>query len=92
MVNDLIDLQAVEAAPTIQQAYEEQRVELFAAGYWNDVQVELGLKTRMEILAEEAARPDFSHRLRPEQNAKRSAKGGFGTSKTGSKTKKKKKR
>lgn len=92
LVNDLLNLKAVEVASTIQQAYEEQRVELFAAGDWNDVQVELGLKTRQEILAEEATRPNFSHRLRPEQKAERSAKGGFGTSKTASKTKKKKKK
>jgi hypothetical protein len=43
VVADLLDLDAVEAAPALERAFAEDRVELSAAGDWEDVQVELGL-------------------------------------------------
>lgn len=45
VVCDLLDLQAVEAAPAMERAFAEDRVELSAAGDWEDVQIELGLLT-----------------------------------------------
>jgi hypothetical protein len=43
VVCELLDLDAVEAAPAMERAFAEDRVELSAAGDWEDVQVELGL-------------------------------------------------
>lgn len=43
VVGDLLDLDAVEAAPAMERAFAEDRVDLSAAGDWEDVQVELGL-------------------------------------------------
>lgn len=47
LVSDLIDLQAVEAAPLIERAFAAGKVDLLVCGDWSDVQVELGLKTRV---------------------------------------------
>jgi hypothetical protein len=43
VVNYLLDLNAVEAAPAMERAFAEKRVDLSAAGDWEDIQVELGL-------------------------------------------------
>jgi hypothetical protein len=43
VVNNLLDLDAAEAAPAMERAFAEDRVDLAAAGDWEDVQVELGL-------------------------------------------------
>jgi hypothetical protein len=49
LIAELLDLAAVEAAPIMQKAFAARRVDLFIAGDWNDVQVELGLKSRDEL-------------------------------------------
>jgi hypothetical protein len=43
LVDFLIDLRAVEAAPIIEQAYAADRVDLMVLGDWEDAQVYLGL-------------------------------------------------
>lgn len=43
IVSDLIDLKAVEAAPAMERAFAEGRVDPSVAGDWEDVQVEMGL-------------------------------------------------
>ncbi len=45
----LVDLQAMEALPLIEQAFAANRVDLMIMGDWNDVQVDLGLKSREEV-------------------------------------------
>lgn len=43
VVGLLLDLEAVEAAPAMERAFAAGRVDVHAAGDWEDVQVELGL-------------------------------------------------
>ncbi|HEU0052066.1 MAG TPA: hypothetical protein VFQ39_02770 [Longimicrobium sp.] len=43
VVSSLVELGAVEAAPAIQRAYEEDRVAEWIPGDWEDVQVGLGI-------------------------------------------------
>ncbi len=48
LISPLLDLRAVEAAPVMEQAFVAGRVDETVAGDWEDVQVELGLKTHRE--------------------------------------------
>lgn len=48
LISDLIDLNAVEAAPLMARAFEANQVDLSVAGDWEDVQVELGLLAQRE--------------------------------------------
>jgi hypothetical protein len=48
LINCLIDLRAVEAAPLMERAFAADRVDLSIQGDWEDVQVELGLKAARE--------------------------------------------
>lgn len=54
LISRLLDLKAMEVAPVMEQAFAANSVELFVAGDWEDVQVELGLlparKTRPKML------------------------------------------
>jgi len=43
VVCELMDLEAVEAAATIERAYDEERIDISIPGDWEDVQVRLGL-------------------------------------------------
>jgi hypothetical protein len=43
LVSVLMDLRAVEHAALLEQAFASEKVDLFVAGDWEDVQVELGL-------------------------------------------------
>lgn len=45
----LVKLQAREAAPLIERAFAARRVEIMVMGNWDDVQVEMGLKSPEEI-------------------------------------------
>jgi hypothetical protein len=45
IISSLLDLHAVEAAPIIEQAFAAGRVDEVVQGDWEDVQIELGLKT-----------------------------------------------
>jgi hypothetical protein len=44
IISDLVDLEAVEHAPLMEQAFAAGRVDLFVGGDWEDTQIELGLK------------------------------------------------
>jgi HEAT repeat protein len=46
LVGELVDLQADEAAPVIEQAFAADCVPTYLLGDWDEVQVALGLKTR----------------------------------------------
>ena len=45
----LVELQATEAAPLMEQAFAAERVDPIVIGEWEDVQVELGLKATEEV-------------------------------------------
>lgn len=49
LIADLVDLKAVESAPTMERAFAADRVVPFIVGDWSEVQVLLGLKTREEV-------------------------------------------
>jgi hypothetical protein len=49
LVSSLVHLQALEALPIIEQAFAARRVDLSVMGNWDDVQVDLGLKSREEL-------------------------------------------
>lgn len=49
LVASLLDLEAVESASSIEQAYAADRVDSSICGDWDEVQVQLGLKTREEV-------------------------------------------
>jgi hypothetical protein len=48
LVSPLLDLRAVEAAPVIEQAFASGPMDETVQGDWEDVQIELGLKTQRE--------------------------------------------
>src|SRR6266487_3136405 len=49
LISSLVHLKALEAAPVMEQAFAADRVETFIMGDWDDVQVELGLKSEEEV-------------------------------------------
>jgi len=48
LVDPLLDLKAVEAAPVIERAFAADRVDESVVGDWEDVQIALGLKEQRE--------------------------------------------
>jgi len=67
LISDLVELEAVEHAPLMEQAFAARRVDLFVGGDWEDVQVELGL-TRERTT--ERDHGDLFGFLEPKQNWK----------------------
>jgi len=57
IISDLVDLEAVEHAPLMEQAFAASEVDLFVGGDWEDTQIELGLKR------ERTALPDYGEIL-----------------------------
>lgn len=57
LINALIELEAVEAAPLIERAFAAKSVDLLIVGDWDDVQIELGLKPSPEVPEEAISRP-----------------------------------
>ena len=49
IIDNLINLQAVEAAPVIERALATDSVDMDIVGDWDDVQAALGLKPRQEL-------------------------------------------
>lgn len=49
IVAALLDIEAVEAAPLMEKAFVARKVDIAVAGDWNNVQVELGLKSPGEV-------------------------------------------
>lgn len=65
LISDLIDLQAVEAAPLMQAAFEADAVDESIAGDWEDVQVEMGLLSERTTSAPQFY-PAFAREPAPE--------------------------
>jgi hypothetical protein len=72
------DLQAVEAAPLIEQAFNAHKVDEAFMGDWDEVQVYLGLKTREEVPRKQFS-PIFSEPLRSISHEFEPRPGGFGS-------------
>ncbi|NJP08209.1 MAG: DUF1186 domain-containing protein [Leptolyngbyaceae cyanobacterium RU_5_1] len=88
LVADLLDLEAVEAAPSMERAFAARRVDLSFVGDWLDAQIALGLKTRAQVYR-------LRHTVDAEQLGSKAAKPapqpqGFGAAPTRSKKGKKK--
>lgn len=91
LLASLLDLKAVEAAPTIAKAFAADRIDTSIAGDWGDVQVELGLKAREELPPKVDSVRQMIDYFNPNPEApKREAARGFATP-TSSKKKKKRK-
>jgi hypothetical protein len=52
LIYSLVNLKALEAAPLMERAFAADRVDLLLMGDWDDVQVELGLKSEEEVREE----------------------------------------
>jgi len=52
VIESLVKLKAVEAAPLMERAFAADRVDTFVMGDWYELQVELGLMSREEALEE----------------------------------------
>lgn len=53
LIADLMDLKAIEAAPTIAKAFAAERVDEFMVGSWPAVQIDLGLKQETDFSPDE---------------------------------------
>ncbi len=62
LISYLVDLDAVEAAPLMERAFQAERVELQVMGDWEDVQIELGLLEGRESPSPNAVLGDLSGR------------------------------
>ena len=90
LINHLIDLQATEAIPMIEQAYLAKKVDTFVSGTWDDVQVEFGLKPPTpHYISRESERKSFE--LLFNSSAKTEKVKGFGDSQNSKKKKSSKK-
>ena len=65
LIEALVELQAMEAAPLIERAFAADRVEEFVIGNWDDIQVRLGMKSAEEV-KEQRAREREARRHRQE--------------------------
>jgi len=92
LVAALLDLKAVEAALVMERAFAANRVDDTIAGDWEEVQLDLGMVSKLELRQrrfEAAQRPvvDFSTVAKPKQEAS-----GFGSSSADKSKKKGKKK
>ena len=55
LVEALVELEAREAIPVIEQAFDKGYVDPIVMGDWDDVQVELGLKSAEEVAQKRAS-------------------------------------
>lgn len=93
MIASLLDMKAVEAAPIMEKAFAANRVDDTIVGDWDDVQVSLGLASKLELRQRrfEAAKSpvvDFSAIAKPKPEV--SGFGSFSSEKSKKKGKKKK--
>ena len=56
LVEALVELEAKEAAPLIERAFAQGYVDPMVMGDWEDVQVELGLKSAEEIAPKQVSK------------------------------------
>ncbi len=92
MIASLLRMKALEAAPIMEKAFAANRVDDTIVGDWDDVQVSLGLASKLEVRQrrfEAAQRPvvDFSTVAKPKQEVS-----GFGSSSSDKSKKKGKKK
>lgn len=87
LIGILVDLQAVEAIDIMERAFLANQVDTFIGGYWEDIQVELGLKTYDEV-----SKSRFSENLALLLSSTRPTKAAKGFGSNQSKSKKKKSR
>ncbi len=87
LIGILIDLQAVETIDIMERAFQANQVDTFIGGYWEDIQVQLGLKTYDEV-----SKSRFSENLVSLLSSTRQTKVSKGFGSTQSNTKKKKSR
>ncbi len=85
LIGILVDLQAVGAIDIMERAFKANQVDTFIGGYWEDIQVELGLKTYDEV-----SKSRFSENLVSLLSPTRPTKASKGFGSNPSKTKKKK--
>jgi HEAT repeat protein len=48
LISYLVDLEAIEAAPLMEQAFAANQVDLVVRGDWEEIQIDLGLKTKRD--------------------------------------------
>ena len=90
LIGILIDLQAVEVINIIERAFKANEVDTWVTGDWEDVEVELGLKTRQEVPVGRFSEDQFLASLfSPTRKTKVSK--GFGSSQPAPKQKKSRK-
>jgi hypothetical protein len=89
LVDDLINLKAVEALPAIEQVFAADVVDESITGDWGDVQVALGVKTYADLGREPPAYPE---RSRVSSESTRSLHSAPGSRSTPEKAKEKSKR
>lgn len=97
LINTVLDLKLVEAAPLVEQVYAADKVDQFMVGTWASVQVELGLKQREDFSPKELRPLMPEALLQMMQTAKAIAKQtrktqGFGAAPIANKKKNKKKK
>ena len=90
LISNLVDLQAVETINLIEQAFKANHVDTSIMGDWEDVQVELGLKTRDEVRVRRLSQQQKLASLFSATRQTQKVSKGFGSNQ--SKTKKKKSR
>jgi hypothetical protein len=61
LISDLVELRAIEALPLIERAFAAGPVDEMVRGDWEDIQIELGLKTQRE----HPRKPNLLDRLMP---------------------------
>lgn len=90
LICKLLDLQAVETIDIIEQAFNADAVDTFITGYWSDVQVDFGLKTRAEVPYRRFSEKQILASLFDSTRQTKSSKG-FGSTPTTTKKKKSRK-
>ncbi len=88
LISTLVDLQAVETINLIEKAFKANLVDTFINGDWQDVQVQLGLKTRDEIPVRQFSKKQKQASLFSATRQTKKVAKGFGSSQSNTKNKK----
>jgi Protein of unknown function (DUF1186) len=88
LIGGLIDLKAIESVAVMEQAFQQKCVEESIVGDWDEVQVDLGLKTREEVPLKRYYLDPSPYRSPSESEFELGHSGG-GVKKTKAKTKRK---
>jgi hypothetical protein len=88
LLAELLELKAVEAAPTIAQAFTADQIDESIAGDWECVQVALGLKSADDFPENPWLHPDlYRSRLAPTNSLREEASGFSGSGKSSNQSK-----